>query len=64
LFFETPRQKRALILTSLTHFVNDGVAMVPLSIFPLLLTTFGLAAPELGVVAAMWNVTSVIGSPA
>ena len=64
MFYETPRQKRALILTSLTHFVNDGVAMVPLSIFPLLLTTFGLAAPELGVVAAMWNVTSVIGSPA
>jgi MFS family permease len=38
--------------------------MVPLSIFPLLLTIFGLAAPELGVVAAMWNITSVIGSPA
>jgi len=38
--------------------------MVPLSIFPLLLTLFGLAAPELGVVAAMWNVTSVVGSPA
>jgi FSR family fosmidomycin resistance protein-like MFS transporter len=64
LFYETPRQKRALILTSLTHFVNDGVAMVPLSIFPLLLTMFGLAAPELGVVAAMWSITSVIGSPA
>ena len=64
MFYETPRQKRALILTSLTHFVNDGVSMVPLSIFPLLLTLFGLAAPELGVVAAMWNVTSVIGSPA
>jgi FSR family fosmidomycin resistance protein-like MFS transporter len=64
LFYETPRQKRALILTSLTHFVNDGVSMVPLSIFPLLLTIFGLAAPELGVVAAMWNITSVIGSPA
>ena len=64
MFFETPRQKRALILTSLTHFVNDGVAMVPLSIFPLLLTQFGLAAPELGVVASMWNITSVIGSPA
>jgi MFS transporter, FSR family, fosmidomycin resistance protein len=44
--------------------VNDGVSMVPLSIFPLLLTIFGLAAPELGVVAAMWNITSVIGSPA
>jgi len=53
-----------LVLTSLTHFVNDGVSMVPLSIFPLLLTQFGLAAPELGVVAAMWNITSVIGSPA
>ena len=64
LFYETSAQKRALILTSLTHFVNDGVAMVPLSIFPLLLTLFGLAAPELGVVAAMWNLTSVIGSPA
>ena len=64
MLYETPRQKRALILTSLTHFVNDGVSMVPLSIFPLLLTLFGLAAPELGVVAAMWNVTSVIGSPA
>ena len=51
-------------MTSLTHFVNDGVSMVPLSIFPLLLTIFGLAAPELGVVAAMWNITSVIGSPA
>ena len=38
--------------------------MVPLSIFPLLLTIFGLAAPELGVVAAMWSITSVIGSPA
>jgi FSR family fosmidomycin resistance protein-like MFS transporter len=44
--------------------VNDGVSMVPLSIFPLLLTIFGLAAPELGVVAAMWSITSVIGSPA
>lgn len=43
--------------------MNDGVSMVPLSIFPLLLTQFGLAAPELGVVAAMWNLTSVIGSP-
>lgn len=64
MLYETARQKRALVLTSLTHFVNDGVAMVPLSIFPLLLTTFGLAAPELGVVAAMWNITSVIGSPA
>jgi len=64
LFYDTPRQKRALILTSLTHFVNDGVSMVPLSIFPLLLTLFRLAAPELGVVAAMWNITSVIGSPA
>jgi MFS family permease len=64
LFYETPRQKRALILTSATHFVNDGVSMVPLSIFPLLLTQFGLAAPELGVVASMWNITSVIGSPA
>jgi FSR family fosmidomycin resistance protein-like MFS transporter len=64
LFYVTARQKRALILTSLTHFVNDGVSMVPLSIFPLLLTIFGLAAPELGVVAAMWNITSVIGSPA
>jgi MFS family permease len=32
--------------------------------FPLLLTLFQLAAPELGVVAAMWNITSVIGSPA
>jgi MFS family permease len=64
LFYETPLQKRALILTSLTHFVNDGVSMVPLSIFPLLLTYFGLSAPELGVVASMWNVTSVIGSPA
>jgi MFS family permease len=53
-----------LILTSLTHFVNDDVSMVPLSIFPLLLTIFGLAAPELGVVAAMWSITSVIGSPA
>jgi len=63
LFYETPLQKRALILTSLTHFVNDGVAMVPLSIFPLLLSVFGLTAPELGVVAAMWNLTSVIGSP-
>jgi MFS family permease len=38
--------------------------MVPLSIFPLLFTLFRLAAPELGVVAAMWNITSVIGSPA
>lgn len=38
--------------------------MVPLSIFPLLLTQFGLAAPELGVVASMWSITSVIGSPA
>jgi len=38
--------------------------MVPLSIFPLLLTLFGLVAPELGVVAAMWNITSVVGSPA
>jgi MFS family permease len=37
--------------------------MVPLSIFPLLLTMFGLSAPELGVVAAMWNVASVLGSP-
>jgi MFS family permease len=37
--------------------------MVPLSIFPLLLSVFGLAAPEVGVVAAMWNLTSVIGSP-
>jgi len=64
LFYETPRQKRALILTSLTHFVNDGVSMVPLSIFPLLLSFFGFAAPELGVVASMWNITSVIGSPA
>jgi len=64
LFYETARQKRALILTSLTHFVNDGVSMVPLSIFPLLLAMFQLAAPELGVVAAMWNITSVIGSPA
>jgi FSR family fosmidomycin resistance protein-like MFS transporter len=64
LFYETPCQKRALIHTSLTHFVNDGVSMVPLSIFPLLLTLFRLAAPELGVVAAMWSVTSVIGSPA
>ena len=64
MFYETPRQKRALILTSLTHFVNDGVSMVPLSMFPLLLTLFQLAAPELGVVAAMWNITSVIGSPA
>jgi len=63
LFYETPVQRRALILTSLTHFVNDGVSMVPLSIFPLLLTIFGLSAPELGVVAAMWNVTSVLGSP-
>lgn len=44
--------------------MNDGVSMVPLSIFPLLLTIFGLAAPELGVVAAMWSITSVIGSPA
>jgi len=64
LFYETPLQRRALILTSLTHFVNDGVAMVPLSIFPLLLTLFALAPPELGVVAAMWNITSVVGSPA
>jgi FSR family fosmidomycin resistance protein-like MFS transporter len=64
LFYETPHQKRALILTSLTHFVNDGVSMVPLSIFPLLLTLFGFAAPELGAVASMWNITSVIGSPA
>ena len=64
MFYETPRQKRALILTSLTHFVNDGVSMVPLSIFPLLLSFFGFAAPELGVVASMWNITSVIGSPA
>jgi len=64
LFYETPGQRRALILTSLTHFVNDGVSMVPLSIFPLLLTLFGLVAPELGVVAAMWNITSVVGSPA
>jgi len=63
LLYDTPAQKRALILTSLTHFVNDGVSMVPLSIFPLLLTMFGLAAPELGVVAAMWSITSVIGSP-
>jgi len=64
LFYETPLQKRALILTSLSHFFNDGVSMVPLSIFPLLLTYFGLSAPELGVVASMWNGTSVIGSPA
>jgi len=64
LFYENTVQKRALVLTSLTHFVNDGVSMVPLSIFPLLLTYFGLAAPELGVVASMWNITSVIGSPA
>lgn len=64
MFYATQLQKRALILTSFTHFVNDGVSMVPLSIFPLLLTQFGLAAPELGVVAAMWSVTSVIGSPA
>lgn len=63
MFYETPPQRRALILTSLTHFVNDGVSMVPLSIFPLLLTMFGLSAPELGVVAAMWNVMSVVGSP-
>jgi len=63
LFYETTLQRRALILTSLTHFVNDGVSMVPLSIFPLLLAVFGLTAPELGVVAAMWNLTSVIGSP-
>ena len=63
MLYDTPAQKRALILTSLTHFVNDGVSMVPLSIFPLLLTMFGLAAPELGVVAAMWSITSVIGSP-
>jgi MFS transporter, FSR family, fosmidomycin resistance protein len=62
-YYETPHQKRTLILTSLTHFVNDGVSMVPLAIFPLLLTLFGLAAPELGVVAAMWNVASVVGSP-
>jgi len=64
MFYETPLQRRALILTSLTHFVNDGVAMVSLSIFPLLLAVFGLAAPQLGVVAAMWNITSVIASPA
>ena len=64
MFYETSLQKRALTLTSLTHFVNDGVAMVPLSIFPLLLALFRLAAPELGVVAAMWNITSVVGSPA
>jgi FSR family fosmidomycin resistance protein-like MFS transporter len=64
LLYETPVQRRALILTSFTHFVNDGVSMVPLSIFPLLLSVFRLAAPELGVVAAMWSVTSVIGSPA
>ncbi len=38
--------------------------MVPLSIFPLLLAYFGLTAPELGVVASMWSITSVIGSPA
>jgi MFS family permease len=63
LFYETPAQKRALILTSSAHFVTDGVSMVPLSIFPLLLTMFGLSAPELGVVAAMWNVTTVLGSP-
>ncbi|WP_455284803.1 MFS transporter [[Eubacterium] cellulosolvens] len=63
MFYETRLQRRTLILTSLTHFVNDGVSMVPLSIFPLLLTMFGLSAPELGVVAAMWNVTSVFGSP-
>jgi MFS family permease len=63
MFYETPVQRRALILTSLAHLVNDGVSMVPLSIFPLLLTMFGLSAPELGVVAAMWNVTSVLGSP-
>lgn len=63
MFYETPVQRRALILTSLAHFVNDGVSMVPLSIFPLLLTVFGLSAPELGVVAAMWNVTTVLGSP-
>ena len=63
MFYETPLQRRTLILTSLAHFVNDGVSMVPLSIFPLLLTIFGLSAPELGVVAAMWNVTTVLGSP-
>jgi len=63
MLYDTPAQKRALILTSLTHFVNDGVSMVPLSIFPLLLSLFGLAPPELGVVAAMWNITSVMGSP-
>ncbi len=64
MLYETSLQRRALFLTSLTHFVNDGAAMVPLSIFPLLLSAFGLTAPELGVVAAMWNITSVIGSPA
>lgn len=63
MFYETPLQRRTLILTSLAHFVNDGVSMVPLAIFPLLLTMFGLSAPELGVVAAMWNVTTVLGSP-
>jgi MFS family permease len=47
----------------LAHFVNDGFSMVPLSIFPLLLSMYGLAAPELGVVASMWNVTTVIASP-
>lgn len=64
MLYETPVQRRALILTSFTHFVNDGVSMVQLSIFPLLLSLFRLAAPELGVVAAMWSMTSVIGSPA
>ena len=63
MFYETSLQRRALISTSLAHFVTDGVQMVPLSIFPLLLTMFGLSAPELGVVAAMWNVTSVVASP-
>jgi len=38
--------------------------MVPLSIFPLLLAYFGLTAPELGIIASMWSITSVIGSPA
>lgn len=64
MFYQNTPQKRALVLTSLVHFVNDGVSMVPLSIFPLLLIYFGLAAPELGVVASMWSITSVIGSPA
>jgi MFS family permease len=63
MLYETPRQKRVLIITSMIHFANDGVSMVLLSIFPLLLSLFGLAAPELGVVAGMWSVTSVIGSP-